>query len=87
MQEYIIIVSKYLITLSMAFYTMESYLAFFYKNEEDRQAIYLRQNLWMFLVQGTSFVNLALVTKDWNYVYLYGFVQGAFVYPVVACEL
>jgi len=75
MQEYIIIVSKYLITLSMAFYTMESYLAFFYKNEEDRQAIYLRQNLWMFLVQGTSFVNLALVTKDWNYVYLYGFVQ------------
>lgn len=59
----------------MAFYTLESFLSFLYKNEEDKVAIYIRQNLWMFLVQGTSFVNLALVTKDWNYVYMCGFVQ------------
>lgn len=75
MQEYVIIVSKYLITLSMAFYTLESFLAFLYRSEEDRGFIYFRQNLWMFLMQGTAFVNLALVTKDWKYVYLYGFVQ------------
>lgn len=75
MQEYIIIVSKYLITLCMAFYTMESFLAFLYKKERDRGAIYIRQNIWMFLMQITAFANLALVTKEWNYVYLYGLVQ------------
>jgi len=75
MQEYFIIVAKYLITLCMAFYTLESFLCLLYKKEEDRKAIYIRQNLWMFLMQGTAFVNLALVTRDWNYVYLYGFVQ------------
>ena len=75
MQEYFIILAKYLITLCMAFYTLESFLGLFYKYEEDRKAIYIRQNLWMFLLQITAFANLALVTKDWNYVYLYGFVQ------------
>lgn len=75
MQEYFIILAKYLITLCMAFYTLESFLGLFYKYEEDRKAIYIRQNLWMFLMQVTAFANLALVTKDWNYVYLYGFVQ------------
>ena len=75
MQEYFIILAKYLITLCMAFYTLESFLGLFYKYEEDRRAIYIRQNFWMFLLQITAFANLALVTKDWNYVYLYGFVQ------------
>ena len=75
MQEYFIILAKYLITLCMAFYTLESFLGLFYKYEEDRKAIYLRQNVWMLLLQITAFANLALVTKDWNYVYLYGFVQ------------
>ena len=75
MQEYFIVVAKYLITLCMAFYTLESFLGLIYKYEEDRKAVYLRQNLWMFLMQTTAFANLALVTKDWNYVYLYGFVQ------------
>ncbi len=75
MQEYFIVVAKYLITLCMAFYTMESFLALIYQNEDDKKAIYIRQNIWMFLMQVTAFANLALVTKDWNYVYLYGFVQ------------
>ena len=75
MQEYFIVVAKYLITLCMAFYTLESFLGLLYKHEEDRKVIYLRQNLWMFLMQGTAFVNLALITKNWNFVYLYGFVQ------------
>ena len=75
MQEYFIVVSKYLITLCMALYTMESFLSLFFKNKEDKNFIYFRQNFWMFLMQGTAFVNLALVTRDWNFVYLYGLVQ------------
>ncbi len=75
MQEYFIVAAKYLITLCMAFYTLESFLGLLYRYEEDKKAVYIRQNLWMFLMQITAFANLALVTKDWNYVYLYGFVQ------------
>ena len=75
MQEYFIIISKYLITLCMALYALESFLLFLYKNEEDRGFLYLRQNFWMFLMQLTAFAHLALVTRDWNYVILYSLVQ------------
>lgn len=83
MQEYFIVVAKYLITLCMAFYTLESFLGLLYKHEEDRKAIYIRQNLWMFLMQGTAFTNLALISKNWNFVYLYGFVQVFLVFALV----
>ena len=87
MQQYIIMVSKYLITLCMGFYTVESYLAFLYKREEERGAVIFRQNIWMFLLQLTAFVNLSLVTKDWNYVYLYGLVQLFLLTALVATRL
>ena len=87
MQEYFIVAAKYLITLCMAFYTLESFLSLLFRNAEDKNFIYLRQNFWMFLMQVTAFANLALVTKNWNFVYLYGFVQifllAALVIPCV----
>lgn len=75
MQEYFIVAAKYLITLCMALYTLESFMCLLFLSAEDKNFIYLRQNFWMFLMQVTAFANLALVTKNWNFVYLYGFVQ------------
>lgn len=74
-QEYFIIISKYMITLFIVLYALESFLLLLYKSEDDRGFLYLRQNVWMFLMQLTAFVNLSLATRNWNYVYLYGLVQ------------
>lgn len=75
MREYFTIISKYLILLFMAFYTLEGILAFLYRNEEDKKTIYIRENIWMFLMQATAFGHLTLVSGDWEYVYLYIYVQ------------
>ena len=75
MQEYILELSKYFITVCMLFYTFECFWVFRYRDEEDRKGSYVRQNIFMFLIQLCCFVDLALVSRDKNYVFFYAFVQ------------
>ncbi len=75
MQEYITTVSKYLLVLCMAFYTLDSLMVFRYRNDRDGGFIYLRQNFWMFAIQLVSFFNIAILSRDWIYVFMYGVLQ------------
>ncbi len=75
MQEYITTVSKYLLPLCMGFYGFECFSILYNKKESDRSFLYLRQNFWMFAIQFISFVNLALVSRDKQYIYMYVLVQ------------
>ena len=76
MQEYITTVSKYLLVLCMAFYTLDSLMVFRYRNDREGGFIYLRQNFWMFAIQFVSFFNIAILSRDWFYVWC---VTGLFV--------
>lgn len=82
MQEYITTVSRYLIALCMAFYTLDSLVIFRYRNEQEGGFLYIRQNFWMFAVQLVSFYNIAIISRDWFYVMLYIILQ-AFLFLVL----
>lgn len=74
MQEYVTELSKYLINLCMCIYTLECFLVFVEKWKNSR-VIYVTQNILIFLVQLLCFADLALVSKDMQYVFFYVFVQ------------
>lgn len=74
MQEYITELSKYTIAALMVLYTLGSFLTLSDKVRKGR-AVYLIQNLFLFLIQLLMFADLALVNKDMEYVFFYVFVQ------------
>lgn len=68
MQEYIVEISKYIITILIAIYAFTC----FYKKTKG---LYIVQNIIMFLFQIISFFNLAFISKDIQYVFFYLFIQ------------
>lgn len=75
MLEYIVEVSKYFITAFIAMYAFICFYALRYREEKRRRGIYIVQNILMFLVQVFSFFDLAVVSKDYQYVFFYAFIQ------------
>ena len=67
--------SKYVIAVFMAIYTFESFIAFNGRNEEQKEGIYTRQVICMFLVHFVSFAAICLETSDLSYIIFYGFQQ------------
>lgn len=87
MREYITELSKYAIAVLMAIYTLCSFACLFDKIGK-KKAVYWLQNLLLLSIQLLMFADLALVTKDMQYVFYYVFVQAflmavAFMVPVV----
>ncbi len=80
MQEYIIEVSKYCITILMAFYTLECFVVFRFRDENRRKGIYIRQRVFIFLIQFICFLNLTLVSGKMDYLFFYAFVQVLFIF-------
>lgn len=75
MQEYIVELSKYFITIFMAIYAFTCFFVFRYREERKRKGIYIVQNILIFLVQVFSFYDLAVVSKDIQYLFFYAFIQ------------
>ncbi len=75
MQEYIVELSKYFITIGMALYAFACFYAFRYRKEEERKGIYIAQNIIMFFLQAVSFLDLYIASRDIQYVFLYAFIQ------------
>ena len=87
MREYIIELSKYAIAALMAAHTLCGFLCLFDRIGK-KKTVYGIQNLFLFLIQMLMFGNLAIVTKDLQYVFYYVFVQAflmavVFMVPVV----
>lgn len=77
MANVIIELSKYLIILFMAVYTFECFSVFRYSDEESRNGIYIRQNVFMFLIHFISFAALCLEMKDGKLILFYAIQQIA----------
>lgn len=75
MLEYIVEISKYFITAFIVMYAFTCFYALRYHEEKRRSGIYIAQNILMFLVQVFSFFDLAVVSKDYQYVFFYAFIQ------------
>lgn len=75
MQEYIVELSKYFINIFIILYTLVSFYAFRYWEEEQRKGIYAIQNILMFFVQVLCFLNLSMVNDDIQYIFFFAFVQ------------
>lgn len=75
MREYITELSKYTISICMALYTYECFAIFNHRTKK-KDNIYIRQNLLMFLIQLLCFADLAVVSKDIQYLFFYAFVQA-----------
>ncbi len=75
MELYITEISKYLITVLLALYTIECFMAFRFKEEEQRSGIYIRQNLLMFGVHFSCFMVICFETGKIEYLFFYIFQQ------------
>ncbi len=75
MQEYVIEFSKYFIAIMMSLYTFSCFYVFRYREEGKRRGGYIVQNVLMFLVQLACFLDLWVVSRDFQYLFFYAFVQ------------
>lgn len=75
MQEYIIELSKYLIAILLALYTLDCFLVFQFKKESQRRGSYARQTFYLFAMQFFCFATLWLQSGLSDYLFFYGFVQ------------
>lgn len=67
--------SKYALVVIMAIYTLECFAVFRHKDEEERNGIYMRQIVCMFLIHFIGFAAICLETSDTSYIIFYGFQQ------------
>lgn len=74
MQEYITELSRYGIAAVMLIYTVTGFAAFF-SGRENGRGIYRFQCALIFLLQLICFTDLAVVSRDYQYVFFYLFVQ------------
>lgn len=72
MDGLIIQFSRYAILLLMAIYTMQSYLVFGRKGEDDKEFLFLRQNLMMFMIHFIAFIIMFLETGNRDILLFYG---------------
>lgn len=75
MELYVSEFSRYIITLLIAIYTLQSFLVFRYQKEEDRKGLYTRQNLVMFALHFCCFLVICFETQELSYLFFYLFQQ------------
>ncbi|MFR8548808.1 MAG: FtsW/RodA/SpoVE family cell cycle protein [Lachnospiraceae bacterium] len=72
MTNLIIQVSKYLIIILMALYTLQCFTVFSRRDEESRQYLFLRQNMLMFFMHFVAFMVLYLEMAETTLLIFYG---------------
>ncbi|MCD7957933.1 MAG: FtsW/RodA/SpoVE family cell cycle protein [Lachnospiraceae bacterium] len=65
-------ISKYLMLVLMAFYTLQCYTVFRKKDEESRQYLFLRQNMLMFFLHFTGYALIYLELQETEVLLFYG---------------
>ena len=72
MVSLIIQFSRYAIIILMSIYTMQSYIVFSKHDEDDKDFLFVRQNLMMFMIHFIAFMIMYLKKEDLNLMFLYG---------------
>lgn len=65
-------ISKYLILVLMAFYTLQCYTVFRKKEEDSRQYLFLRQNMLMFFMHFVGYALIFLELREMEILIFYG---------------
>ncbi|MDO4523267.1 MAG: FtsW/RodA/SpoVE family cell cycle protein [Eubacteriales bacterium] len=68
----VIQISKYAILFMMAIYTLQSYLVFSKKDDDDKDFIFLRQDLMIFMIHFIAYLDIYLRQGDTMLYFLYG---------------
>ena len=72
MVSLIIQFSRYALLILMAIYTLQSFLVFTKKDEEDKEFLFLQQNLMMFVIHFVAFAVMYLQTQEQELLFFYG---------------
>lgn len=64
MARLIVELSKYCMIILIAFYTLHGFIVFKYQTEEERNSLYIGQNLFMFLIHLAGYIILTIQTED-----------------------
>lgn len=64
--------SRYAILILMAIYTLQSFLVFMRKDEEDKEFLFLQQNLMMFVIHFVAFAVMYLQTEEPELLFFFG---------------
>lgn len=83
MEQYIVEYSKYLIVLLMTLYTYECFALLRKEDEKQRNGIYIRQNLLMFLIHLICYISLILKGGRIDYIFFFAFQQIALFTTIV----
>ncbi|MBR5596271.1 MAG: FtsW/RodA/SpoVE family cell cycle protein [Lachnospiraceae bacterium] len=87
MQYYIVEFSKYVIAGFMVLYTIEAFLALGKKRDSDKTNVFVRQNIYMFLIQFFAYLSLCLQTGQIEYLFFYAFLQIALFSTIVLYQM
>jgi cell division protein FtsW (lipid II flippase) len=82
MELYVTELSKYIIACIMLIYTVQSFLVFRYRSEKKRSGIYLRQSVFMFLLQIACLVQIVAATGNIKYL-LFGAFQIIIIFAIL----
>lgn len=75
MKEYIAELSKYMITLLLAVYALESFLSFRFSQKGALSGICIRQRGYLLLIQFLAFFTMTVRAHDMQYLFFYAYVQ------------
>ena len=75
MLYYITELSKYIITFLMILYVLECVLNEVFKSRKKKKGIYVRQDIYLFLIQFFAYMTLSLRTGKIDYLFFYAFLQ------------
>ena len=75
MKEYIAELSKYMITLLLAVYALESFLSFRFSKKAALNGICFRQRVYLLLIQFLAFFTMTVRAHDMQYLFFYAYVQ------------
>lgn len=75
MKEYIAELSKYMITLLLAVYALESFLSFRFSQKGALSGICIRQRVYLLLIQFLAFFTMTVRAHDMQYLFFYAYVQ------------
>lgn len=87
MQYYVVEFSKYAIALLMGIYTLEAFFALGKKRDDGKNGVFVRQNVYMFLIQFLAYLSMCLQTGQIEYLFFYAFLQIALFSTIVLYQM
>ncbi len=82
MSNMIVELSKYVMIVLLAFYTLHCFIVFRYANEEERRGFYIGQNIFMFLIHFLGYLVLCFQTGDTSLILFFA-VQQIMLFSVI----